>query len=54
MTPAKGAAEVLELRDKTPSAEPDALVDVRAQVQADAQDQPEEYLADTIAAGGGE
>ena len=52
--PTSSTARRLEpLRDE-PAPDTDALAEVRAEVNADAQNRPEAYLADTLVPEGGE
>jgi hypothetical protein len=54
MTSTTSAAVDLDLQHEHPTQEADALADVTAQVKADAEDEPEAYLAETIVPHGGE
>ena len=54
MAPMKSAAAEVDRLFEEPTPENDVLADVVERVQADAQDEPDTYLTETIVPGGGE
>ncbi len=54
MTPTKSAAAEVDRLVEEPAPENAVLADVVDRVQADAQDEPETYLAETVVPRGGE